>query len=67
MHMDEQGWVSVYLIAGFPRILELTNFVDFILDSLKSSEIVEVCGDKIRRKNDWKKWIWPLEFHPTGR
>lgn len=52
MHMDEQRWVSVYLIAGFPRILELTNIIDIILDSLKSSEVVEVCGDKIIREND---------------
>lgn len=57
--MDEQGWVSVSLIAGFKKVTALTNNVDVILDVMRHSTIVEVQDDKIRRRNDWKKWLMP--------
>ncbi|OVA03807.1 RNA-binding protein Lupus La [Macleaya cordata] len=56
-NMDEQGWVSVSLIAGFNRVKQWTNNIPFILDALRFSTIVEIQGDKIRRKNDWKNWL----------
>ncbi|XP_051114671.1 la-related protein 1C isoform X2 [Andrographis paniculata] len=34
-NMDNEGWVSINLIAGFKK------------------------GDKVRRRNDWIKWIMP--------
>ncbi|KAL4273072.1 hypothetical protein GQ457_13G008100 [Hibiscus cannabinus] len=56
-NMDDQGWVAISLIAGFPRIKSLTSNIQLIVDSLRSSTIVEVEDDKVRRRNDWKKWI----------
>ncbi|KAI3798823.1 hypothetical protein L1987_34103 [Smallanthus sonchifolius] len=58
-NMDEQGWVSVSLIAGFKKVSLLTDNVQLILDAMQTSTLVEVQGDKIRRRNDWMKWIMP--------
>ncbi|XP_020243575.1 la-related protein 1B-like [Asparagus officinalis] len=59
--MDEQGWVPVTLIAGFNRVLMLTkhipNSAAYILDSLRTSELLEVQGDMIRRRGDWANWL----------
>ncbi|KAL4569056.1 hypothetical protein LXL04_024683 [Taraxacum kok-saghyz] len=55
-NMDEQGWVSVYLIAGFNRISSLTNNVRLILDVMRASTTVEVKGEKMRRRDGWMKW-----------
>ncbi|KAI9109236.1 hypothetical protein K1719_019859 [Acacia pycnantha] len=55
--MDEQGWVSISLIASFPRVKSLTTDIPWILESLRTSTVVEVQGDKVRRRNEWKKWL----------
>ncbi|OIW15689.1 hypothetical protein TanjilG_10971 [Lupinus angustifolius] len=56
-NMDEQGWVPVALIADFPRVRSLTNNIQVILDSMRTSTVVEVQGDKLRRRNEWKTWV----------
>lgn len=56
-NMDDQGWVSISLIASFPRVSKLTSDVQLILDTLGASTVVEVQGDKIRRRDNWNKWI----------
>ncbi|KAE9592651.1 hypothetical protein Lal_00029091 [Lupinus albus] len=56
-HMDEQGWVPVTLIADFPRVKSLTDNIQVILDSMRTSIVVEVQGDKLRRRNEWKKYL----------
>ncbi|CAA2968519.1 la-related protein 1B-like [Olea europaea var. sylvestris] len=56
-NMDDQGWVPITLIASFPRVQQLTFDVPFILDSLRNSSVVEVQGDKLRKRNEWKKWL----------
>ncbi|XP_057794998.1 la-related protein 1A-like [Salvia miltiorrhiza] len=62
VHLKDQmdidnGWVPIELIARFNRIKEMTDDIKLILDSLKDSDIVEVEGDKLRRRTTWKKWI----------
>ncbi|XP_068652881.1 la-related protein 1C-like [Aristolochia californica] len=47
--MDEQGWVSVHLIAGFRRVKAMTEDISLILKALEPSTHIEVQGDKIRR------------------
>ncbi|CAN1184758.1 La-related protein 1C [Linum perenne] len=47
-NMDEQGWVS-----------QLTDNIQLILDALRASIVVEVQGDKVRRRNDWMRWLMP--------
>ncbi|KAD3640684.1 hypothetical protein E3N88_29907 [Mikania micrantha] len=58
-NMDQQGWVTVNLIAGFKKVSSLTDNVKLILDVMRQSTIVEVQGDKMRRRNDWMKWLMP--------
>ncbi|KAK4430345.1 La-related protein 1C [Sesamum alatum] len=57
--MDGEGWVSIKLIAGFKKVMQLTDNIQLILDAIQASSVVEVQGDKVRRKNDWTKWIMP--------
>ncbi|RRT79976.1 hypothetical protein B296_00012255 [Ensete ventricosum] len=54
---DEQGWVSISKIANFKRVNKMTTNIPLILDALRSSSLVEVQDDKIRRRGDWSKWI----------
>ncbi|XP_009334716.2 la-related protein 1C [Pyrus x bretschneideri] len=56
-NMDAQGWIPISLIASFPRVKSLTTNIQLILDSLRASSIVEVQDDKVRRRNEWTKWI----------
>ncbi|KAG6507249.1 la-related protein 1B-like [Zingiber officinale] len=56
-NMDEQGWVSVSLVAGFNRVRQITNNIDFILDTLPLSTEVEVQGDKIRKRKGWMSYL----------
>ncbi|KAL1540685.1 la-related protein 1B-like isoform X1 [Salvia divinorum] len=56
-NMDGEGWVSIKLIAGFKKVIQLTDNIQLILDVINSSNAVEVQGDKVRRKGDWMKWI----------
>ncbi|RDX70488.1 La-related protein 1C, partial [Mucuna pruriens] len=58
-NMDDQGYVPVKLIAGFNKVMHLTDNIQIILDAVRTSSVVEVQGDKIRRRNDWRRWIMP--------
>ncbi|XP_042042405.1 la-related protein 1B-like [Salvia splendens] len=64
-NMDREGWVSVHLIAGFNKVRQLTNNIHLILDALQASHIIEVLGDKVRRRGDWLKWLMPPTQNPT--
>ncbi|KAJ3676590.1 hypothetical protein LUZ60_004002 [Juncus effusus] len=55
--MGEHGFVSVYKIADFPRLKKMTSDIPLILDALRASSTVETQGEKIRRRNDWSKWV----------
>ncbi|KAK4762990.1 hypothetical protein SAY86_008758 [Trapa natans] len=55
--MEEEGWVPISLIADFKRVKRMCTDVPFILYALQSSDIIEVKADKIRRCNDWSKWL----------
>ncbi|KAJ9546173.1 hypothetical protein OSB04_025880 [Centaurea solstitialis] len=61
-NMDEEGWVPVALIAGFRRVQNLTTDVQIILNSLRDSSSVEIQGDKLRRRIEWRKWVQSAEF-----
>ncbi|XP_051150938.1 la-related protein 1B-like [Andrographis paniculata] len=57
--MDEHGWVPITLIASFRRIDQLTKDVPLILESLRYSTVVEVQDGKVRRRNEWRKYLLP--------
>ncbi|KAF8087890.1 hypothetical protein N665_0564s0025 [Sinapis alba] len=55
--MDEQGWVPIKIIADFKRVKMMTMDVEFIVYALRFSTSVEVQGDKIRKRDEWSKWV----------
>ncbi|KAL8480084.1 hypothetical protein ACS0TY_026861 [Phlomoides rotata] len=57
--MDHQGWVPISRIANFNKVKQLNAETSFILDALLASETIEVQGDKVRRHNEWSKWVSP--------
>ncbi|KAH7672329.1 ArsR-like helix-turn-helix domain-containing protein [Dioscorea alata] len=64
--LDEDGWVSIHCIASFRRLNNLAkNNTRLILDVLRSSNFIEIRGDKIRRR-DWSKWIQASRHHTSS-
>ncbi|MCO5557393.1 hypothetical protein L7F22_010956 [Adiantum nelumboides] len=57
--MDEWGFVPVSVIANFNRVRAITSNPYFILEALRLSNVVEVQGDKVRKKGDWANWLLP--------
>lgn len=60
-NMDEQGWVPISVIADFNRVKQMTNSIQYLIDTVQLSSVVEVQGDKIRKRNDWMVWV----LHPA--
>ncbi|XP_048431429.1 la-related protein 1C-like [Pyrus x bretschneideri] len=65
-NMDDQGWVRIKLIVGFKKVMSLTDNIQLILDAMRMSTVVEVQGDKIRRRNDWERWVMPSAQPPNA-
>ncbi|KAF8404066.1 hypothetical protein HHK36_008943 [Tetracentron sinense] len=63
--MDEQGWVPLGVIAEFPRVKDLTTDIQLILRALQSSLVVEVQGDRLRKRGDWMAFIQPRHSSST--
>ncbi|KAI7730958.1 hypothetical protein M8C21_002545, partial [Ambrosia artemisiifolia] len=55
--MDDQGWVPISTIADFKRVKSMSTDIPFIVDALQSSSTLEVQGEKVRKREDWSKWI----------
>lgn len=55
-----QGYVKLELIRQFNRIKFYSPEKSHMIRCLKNSQVVEVRGDKIRRKGDWMRWV----MHP---
>ncbi|KAK9765094.1 hypothetical protein K7432_006849 [Basidiobolus ranarum] len=60
-NMDSEGYVPISLLAGFNRIKALTEDEKLVHDALVSSEVVEVKDMKIRKKDDWARWLFPSQ------
>lgn len=63
--MDHQGFVPVSVIASFNRVRMLAMNPSQILDALRFSTVVEVQGDRVRKRDDWAKWILPSKQHDS--
>ncbi|KAK9111557.1 hypothetical protein Scep_019076 [Stephania cephalantha] len=48
--MDREGWVSVHLIALFPRIQAMTKDISLILTSLECSDFIELNVRRVHAK-----------------
>ncbi|KAF3324939.1 La-related protein 1B [Carex littledalei] len=53
--MDKQGWVPISFVADFKQVKQMSGDLQFILESLNDSTVVEVQGNKIRRRENWMK------------
>ncbi|XP_038706584.1 la-related protein 1A-like isoform X2 [Tripterygium wilfordii] len=53
--MDDEGWVPISSLAEFNRVKRMTTNISLILDALKNSSVVEMQGDKVRKRDDWSK------------
>ncbi|XP_057809273.1 la-related protein 1B-like [Salvia miltiorrhiza] len=65
--MDGEGWVSVKEIARFQKVEQMTDNIHLILDAMQASNVVEVKGDKVRRRSDWVKWLMPPIQYSTSK
>nr|PNR50940.1 hypothetical protein PHYPA_010126 [Physcomitrium patens] len=57
--MDSDGFIPINVIANFNRVRQLTEDASLILDALQNSSLVEVKGDKLRKRDDWATWLLP--------
>ncbi|KAL5557508.1 hypothetical protein UlMin_039744 [Ulmus minor] len=55
-NMDDQGWVSIELIANFKKVKDLTEHIPLIVEALRMSSVLELQGEKVRKRNDWMRW-----------
>ncbi|GJE86439.1 LAM domain-containing protein [Phanerochaete sordida] len=57
-HMNSEGWISVMLLASFPRVKTLTYQLQLVKDVLTLSSLVEVSGDSVRPYR-WQRYVLP--------
>ncbi|XP_042145793.1 la-related protein 1B isoform X3 [Ixodes scapularis] len=63
--MDAQGYLPVSLIASFHRIQALTQDVGLVIQAVKESSALELCGEvKVRTVRDPLRW--PLLQEPPA-
>ncbi|XP_024528779.1 la-related protein 1A isoform X1 [Selaginella moellendorffii] len=60
-NMDHQGFIPVSTIASFNRVRSLTSDTSIILDALRNSAVVEVQGDRLRKRHDGASWALPAD------
>ena len=65
--MDNEGYLPISLVASFNRVQQLTQEISFIVESVESSEIVEVKdGSLIRPKDAPLSWpLQPTDLNPN--
>jgi len=58
-HMDNEGWVSFSFLASFNRVRSLSADIAFLAEVAKQSTQLDVNGECVRTKVDWKNWVIP--------
>lgn len=58
--MDEDGYLPISLIAGFPRVRTLTNEVELIMAGIKKSDKIEISSDELKVRPRDNPQQWPL-------
>mmetsp|Transcript_11420 Transcript_11420/g.20119 ORF Transcript_11420/g.20119 Transcript_11420/m.20119 type:complete len:1059 (+) Transcript_11420:136-3312(+) len=61
--MDEQGYISLEVVAAFNRVRMLTPDPNLIVESLHDSSVVEMAagGQLLRAKDTWQQWVLPAQ------
>ncbi|KAI3640166.1 hypothetical protein MIR68_001044 [Amoeboaphelidium protococcarum] len=63
--MDDEGFVSIDVIASFPRMKNVTSDVALITETIKLSSLIEVVDGRVRRVEDWQMWVLPKSQRRT--
>ncbi|XP_031496121.1 la-related protein 1A isoform X2 [Nymphaea colorata] len=58
--IDQEGWIPISIIAGFRRVLAMTEDIGLVIDALKDSNEVELRENMMRKSKDWDKFLGPL-------
>lgn len=57
--MDAEGFVPLEQVAAFNRVKNLTDDVNVVLEAIQDTPDLEVVDHKIRRRNDWQRFLLP--------
>lgn len=66
-NMTDEGWVAVWLVAGFRRVQNMTTDVSIVVEAIQASNKVEldVQMQFVRPKDNWQQWIISGAGAPT--
>lgn len=59
LQMDAEGWIDIDVLLAFNRMKQITRDPGLVFESLATCTIIEIQGNKIRRRHDWSRWIIP--------
>ncbi|XP_048139795.1 la-related protein 1C-like isoform X2 [Rhodamnia argentea] len=57
-----QGWVHISIIAAFKKVSSMTRDINLILDAIRTSTMLEIQGEMVRKRDDWERWLVPKDF-----
>ncbi|CAO3626721.1 unnamed protein product [Cunninghamella blakesleeana] len=57
--MNSEGYVDINLLANFNRVKGLTTDLDLIKEALTDSQLLQVKGELIRKREGWENWVIP--------
>lgn len=57
--MTDEGWVAVWLIAGFRRVQSMTMDMALVVEAIQTSSKLELDIQKqfVRPKDGWQQWV----------
>lgn len=58
--MNEDGWVPIAVIAGFPQVRKKTTDMAIILEAINASSVIEINSDGMHVRLVEQPRIWPL-------
>lgn len=66
--MDREGYIPCEMLFGFPRVRSLCYSIEFMLESVADSVLldVDIENEKIRVKDNWKTWLFPSSDGTLG-
>lgn len=57
--MSDEGWVAVWLVAGFRRVQNMTMDLSLVVEAIQASSKLELDIQKqfVRPKDSWQQWV----------
>ncbi|ORX52706.1 hypothetical protein DM01DRAFT_1336489 [Hesseltinella vesiculosa] len=57
--MDAEGYVDIQVLAEFNRVKQWTTDLALIKEALQDSHVVQMEGQKVRKREGWEQWVMP--------